>query len=180
MQNNKLKLVLLSCCAPCSGGAILQLLNGDIPNIDDFVVMFYNPNIYPEYEYEKRRDEQIRFCDDMGVKHIELEYNHEDWLSEIAGDESEPERGNRCSKCFRFRFRRAQIWANKNGYNAICSVLGISRHKSQPQVDVAAASVLTKISYLPVNWDEKVKNTVAKDQDFYRQNYCGCEFSKAK
>ncbi len=180
MQNKELKLVLLSCCAPCSGGAIMQLLNGDIPNISDFIVMFYNPNIYPEFEYKKRLTEQIAFCEKNNVKYVSLEYNHDDWLSEVRGLESEPERGGRCDKCFRFRFRRAEQWATENGYNAICSVLGVSRHKSQPQVDTAAHDILTKISYLQVPWDDNVKKSVDKSNDFYRQNYCGCEFSIAK
>ncbi len=180
MQNKDLKLVLMSCCAPCSGGAITQILNGDIPNVSDFIVMFYNPNIYPHDEYIKRLNEQITFCDKLGVKHITLDYNHVEWSNAVKGHESEPERGNRCGKCFRFRFGMGQIWAKQNGYNAICSVFGISKHKSQSQVDNAAADILNEIQYLPVNWDEATKQNVINNEDFYRQNYCGCEFSIRK
>lgn len=175
-----LRLVLLSCCAPCSAGAIKQLADGQIPNVDDFVVLFFNPNIFPETEYQKRMREQIKYCDELGVKHVELEYDHASWRIAIRGLESEPERGARCSQCFKFRFTRAADWAKKNGYNAIASVLGVSRHKNQSQVDAAAYDVCGEIQYMPIKWDEKLRVDIGRTSDFYRQNYCGCEFSIRK
>ena len=71
------RLILMSCCAPCSCGAIKQLVNGEIPDIDDFIVMFFNPNIFPEIEYQKRLNEQIKYCESLGVKYIVGDYNHD-------------------------------------------------------------------------------------------------------
>ncbi len=163
------KIVLVSCCAPCSCGAIEQLRR----ECADFIVLFFNPNIYPRDEYQKRLSEQIKFCESVGVKYHVGDYDHDKWLRDVAGLESEPERGLRCSACFRHRFRYAEKFARDNGYNAIASVLGVSRHKNQAQVDAAAADVLVDIKYLPVKWDASTGQ-----YDFYRQNYCGCEFSR--
>ncbi len=175
-----IRLVLVSCCAPCSAGAIRQLSDHGIDGVSDFIVLFYNPNIFPESEYTKRLDEQIKYCEQCGVKYAVLGYDHDAWKNEMRGLEQEPERGARCSKCFEYRFRRAADFARKNGYNAIASVLGVSRHKSQAQVDTAAQSVCGDIKYLPIVWDENLRVKINKNSDFYRQNYCGCEFSIRK
>lgn len=175
-----MRLVLVSCCAPCSAGAIKQLAETQIPNVDDFIVLFYNPNIFPESEYTKRMNEQIKYCEACGVKYAVLEYDHDAWRNAVRGFESEPERGGRCSICFEYRFKRAVKFARENGYNAIASVLGVSRHKSQQQVDSAAQSVCDDILYIPIKWDEGMRSQINKESDFYRQNYCGCEFSIRK
>jgi len=176
-----MKLVLVSCCAPCSAGAIKQLADGQIPGVDDFVVLFFNPNIFPETEYQKRMREQIRYCEQCGARHVELEYNHDDWRAAVRGMEDAPERGRRCSACFEFRFARAVQWAREHGFDAVASVLGVSRHKDQAQVDRAAAAKCTDgVCYMPIKWDEKLRVDIGRASDFYRQNYCGCEFSIRK
>lgn len=180
VRSGKMRLVLVSCCAPCSAGAIKQLADGQIPDVDDFVVLFFNPNIYPAAEYQKRMAEQIRYCDAMGVKHVELEYDHDAWRRAVVGLESEPERGRRCRVCFEYRFARAAAWARDNGYDAIASVLGVSRHKDQAQVDAAAVAACADVCYTPVRWDENLRVQMNRASDFYRQNYCGCEFSIRK
>lgn len=177
---DKIKLVLMSCCAPCSCGAIKQLADGEIPDIDDFIVLFYNPNIFPESEYQKRLAEQIKYCEKLGVEYAVLEYNHDAWRENVRGLESEPERGARCDKCFAFRFCVAREFAIKNGYNAIASVFGVSRFKDQNQVDVAAESACGEIKYIPVKWNEDLRIQINRATDFYRQKYCGCEFSLRK
>lgn len=175
-----MRLVLLSCCAPCSAGAIKQLADGAVPGISDFIVLFYNPNIFPESEYTKRMQEQIKYCESVGAKYAILEYDHDTWRNAVRGFEVAPERGARCSLCFEYRFRRAEKFARENGYNAIASVLGVSRHKSQTQVDNAAQSACGEIAYLPILWDEDLRIQINRTSDFYRQNYCGCEFSIRK
>lgn len=180
MNNDKLRVVLLSCCAPCSAGAIKQLADGVIAGVDDFIVLFYNPNIFPESEYTKRMAEQIKYCESIGAKYAVLEYDHDAWRDAVRGYESAPERGPRCSLCFEYRFRRAEKFARENGYDAIASVLGVSRHKDQTQVDTAAQTVCDGIEYLPIKWDENLRVQINRESDFYRQNYCGCEFSIRK
>ncbi len=170
----------MSCCAPCSAGAIKQLVNGEIPGIDEFIVMFFNPNIYPETEYQKRLSEQIKYCEKLGVKYVVGDYNHDDWKKAVCGLENEPERGLRCSKCFAYRFCFARKYAKKHGFNAIASVFGVSRFKSQSQVDVAAKESCGDIKYLPIKWDENLRVKINRESNFYRQNYCGCEFSFRK
>lgn len=179
-MSDKIKLILMSCCAPCSCGAIKQVLNGEIPGIDDFIVMFFNPNIFPDTEYQKRLQEQIKYCEKLGVKYVVGDYDHDAWREHVAGLEKEPERGARCSKCFAYRFCFARDWAVKNGYNAIASVFGVSRHKDQNQVDNAAQQSCSDIKYLPIKWDETLRQKINHESDFYRQNYCGCEFSIRK
>ena len=141
-----MKLVLMSCCAPCSAGAIKQLADGQIPGVDDFIVLFFNPNIFPAAEYDKRLAEQIRYCEKLGVKYA------------IGG------------------FEYARRWAAEHGYDAVTSVFGVSRHKDQFQVDRAGYEVLSD-EYLPIKWDEGLRCEINRASDFYRQKYCGCEFS---
>lgn len=144
-----MRLVLVSCCAPCSAGAIKQLADGAIPDVDDFIVLFFNPNIYPADEYMRRMAEQIRYCDSLGVRHVELEYDHDAWRRAVAGYEASPERGPRCGICFAYRFARAAEFARENGYDALASVLGVSRHKDQAQVDAAAIAAITEFNATP-------------------------------
>lgn len=181
MENKNVRLVLMSCCAPCSAGAIRQLADGQIPNVTDFIVLFFNPNIFPNAEYEKRMREQIKYCESLGVKYAIGEYDHDAWRQAVEGLEAEPERGARCSRCFEFRFEYAVRFARENGYNAVASVLGVSRHKDQSQVDSAAQTKCGDgVCYLPIAWDEKLRQQIGRVSDFYRQNYCGCEFSIRK
>ena len=175
-----MKLVLVSCCAPCSAGAIKELMDGKIAGVDDFIVLFFNPNIFPESEYVRRMQEQIKYCEKMGVKYKIGEYDHDAWRTAVRGLENEPERGGRCSVWFAYRFEYAKKFAHENGYDAVASVLGVSRHKSQVQVDASAASVCDDIKYLPIQWDESLRQKIGRESDFYRQNYCGCEFSIRK
>lgn len=176
-MSENIKLVLVSCCAPCSAGAIKQLTDGKIPGVDDFIVLFFNPNIYPADEYMRRMQEQVKYCEKLGVKYKIGEYDHDAWRAAVCGLENEPERGARCSVCFAYRFEYAKKFARENGYNAIGSVLGVSRHKDQAQVDAAGKSAPGDTEYLPIKWDENLRVQINRESDFYRQNYCGCEFS---
>ena len=129
------KLLLLSCCAPCACAVIQKLKNDNA----DFAVLFYNPNIHPESEYIKRRDEQKKLCEMWQIPFIELPYNPKDWLEITKDYKDEPERGKRCSGCFEYRLRKAMEYALQNGYDAVSSVLGVSRYKDLNQVSAAAA-----------------------------------------
>jgi predicted adenine nucleotide alpha hydrolase (AANH) superfamily ATPase len=169
------KIVLMSCCAPCSCGAIAEMKEQGA----NFIVLFYNPNIFPDTEYQKRLDEQIKYCEKLGVKYHIGDYNHDEWLNCVCGMESEPERGKRCTECFKMRFAWGARWARDNGYNKVMSVFGVSKHKDQAQVD-AAAKINQSIEYVPIEWSEQLRQKISKESDFYRQNYCGCEFSQRK
>ena len=173
----KEKLLLLSCCAPCSVGVISDLHQKRI----DFTVLFYNPNIQPKSEYIHRRDENARVCKELGVPFKELEYNPEVWKCATKGLENEPEKGRRCDVCFYLRLKRACEYAKENGFTSVSSVLGISRWKDFDQVCRAGqkASQETGVPYDTTNWrkDGGLERTerLAKDMNLYRQSYCGCK-----
>jgi predicted adenine nucleotide alpha hydrolase (AANH) superfamily ATPase len=116
----------------------------------------------------------------LGVKYAVGDYDHDKWLESVSGLEKDPERGARCGECFKYRFKFAQKWALENGYDAIASILGVSKHKNQDQVDTCATAEIQKLTYWPVKWDETLRQKINKRANFYRQNYCGCEFSSRK
>ena len=176
------KMLLLSCCAPCSCGVIKKLALEKKP----FSVLFYNPNIAPQEEYLKRLKENERLCKYYGVEFFHLEYEPQVWQNAIKGYEDEPERGERCFRCFLLRLRRAAAFAKANGFDSFSSVLGISRHKDMAQVNRAGllAAESENIPYDTFNWRkgglEELRRAVNKELNLYNQDYCGCPYSKRK
>ena len=172
-----MKFLLLSCCAPCSCAVIEKLA----VERADFTVVFYNPNIRPKAEYQKRRDENERVCRHYGIKFVELEYDNERWCSLTQGLENEPERGRRCDVCFEMRLKRVMEYAKANGYDAVASVLGASRWKDLDQVNRAAqrASEQVGIPYLEIEARkggmQERRQQLIKELELYNQKYCGCK-----
>lgn len=173
-------LLLLSCCAPCSCAVIEKLAKDK----QSFTVLFYNPNIMPQEEYIKRKEENLRLCKKYGVAFIDLDYDNAAWLNFIKGFENEPERGERCRKCFAFRLKKTAEFAKANGFDAFSSVLGVSRYKNLDDVNAIAKDIASKtgIPYLDTNWRkgglEERRRAIIKEDSFYNQTYCGCAFSK--
>lgn len=174
------KLLLHSCCAPCSGEVMEALLYSDI----DFSIFFYNPNIHPKKEYEIRKDENIRFAEKHNIPFIDADYDRDEWFARAKGMEFEPERGIRCTMCFDMRFERTALYAYENGFPIICSSLGISRWKNMEQINdcgIRAAGHYPGISYWTYNWrrmggsERMIK--ISKQEQFYQQEYCGCVYS---
>ncbi len=180
MAETPLKILLLSCCAPCAC-AVIKKLHEDGA---DFAVVFYNPNIHPKEEYEKRRDEQKSLCAKWNISFIELEYNPEDWLKMAVPYKDAPERGIRCSLCFEYRLTRVMTYAKENGYTAVASVLGVSRWKDLNQVNTAAhkASAETGMPYIEIEGRkhgmQEARLALIKELGLYNQDYCGCIYSK--
>ncbi|MBR5598430.1 MAG: epoxyqueuosine reductase QueH [Alphaproteobacteria bacterium] len=177
----KKKLFLVSCCAPCAV-AVIEKLNNEGR---DFKVIFFNPNIHPEEEYIKRRDEQKAVCEKFGVEFIELLYEPKGWFESIRGLEDEEERGKRCSVCFYYRIKKVMEFAKECGDDIeVASVLGVSRWKDLKQVNEAGykASFDTGIDYVEVEGRkggmQERRNTLIKEMGLYNQDYCGCVFSK--
>lgn len=164
----------MSCCAPCSADAIKKLGTDG----RSFVVLFYNPNIFPRAEYDRRLAEQIEFCEKLGVEYAVGDYDHGAWRECICGIEQGFERGDRCAACFRHRAEFGIKWAAEHGYGRIASVFGVSPHKDQKQVDDAIRSAIRdsefadRIAYADIAFD------YAPMPNMYRQKYCGCEFSE--
>ena len=178
--NSNNKLLLHSCCAPCSADLIQRMVDSGI----DLTIFFYNPNIHPKKEYEIRKNENIRFADKLGIDFIDADYDLHDWFKRAKGLEYEPERGERCSKCFDMRFERTALYAYENGFNTISSSLGISRWKNMEQINdsgIRAASNYQNINYWTYNWRKGGGSArmyeISKEEKFYKQEYCGCIYS---
>jgi len=174
------KLLLHSCCAPCSGEVMEALLASNI----DFSIFFYNPNIHPVQEYEIRKQENIRFAEKHNIPFIDADYDKDNWFERIKGMEWEPERGKRCTACFDMRFERTALYAHEHGFPIISSSLGISRWKNMEQINdsgVRAASRYDGVTYWTYNWRKgggaARMYEIAKDEGFYKQEYCGCVYS---
>jgi epoxyqueuosine reductase len=179
-QEANQKVLLHSCCAPCSGEVIEALYASGI----DFTVFFYNPNIHPREEYEKRKRENARFAEKLGVPFIDADYDPDTWFARIKGLENEPERGKRCTECFCLRLERSALYAHENGFPILTSSFGISRWKDMDQVNACgkrAAARYDDVTYWDYDWRKgggAVRMIeIAKREKFYRQQYCGCRFS---
>lgn len=174
------KVLLHSCCAPCSGPLIEKMHESGI----ELTIFFYNPNIHPKKEYELRKKENIRYAEKLGIKFIDADYDVQNWFARAKGMEQSPERGERCSMCFDMRFERTALYGYENGYNVITSSLGISRWKNMDQINesgLKAASHYPGITYWTFNWRKDGGGTrmyeIAKEEEFYKQEYCGCIYS---
>lgn len=174
------KLLLHSCCAPCSGEVMEALVQSEI----DFTIFFYNPNIHPKKEYDIRKDENIRFAEKHNIPFIDADYDRDEWFKRAKGMEFEPERGIRCTMCFDMRFDRTALYAYENGFPIISSSLGISRWKNMEQINdsgIRAAGRYPGITYWTYNWrrggGSERMITISKREQFYQQEYCGCVYS---
>lgn len=174
------KVLLHSCCAPCSAYVIQLFLNSGI----DTTILFYNPNIYPKEEYITRKNELMLYADRAKVKFVDCDYDAENWRDAVRGLELEPEKGRRCDACFLFRLNYAANYAYNNGFKVFTSSFGISKWKDIEQVNrngLMAASNYKDIMYWDYNWkllkcDKKIYE-ISKEEGFYMQKYCGCQFS---
>lgn len=180
--------LLHTCCAPCSSAIIETMMkNGITP-----VIYYCNPNIYPQAEYEIRKDECTRYARSLALEIIDADYDHDDWLEAVRGLENEPERGGRCLRCFKLRLLRTAEYAAKSGIKVITTTLASSRWKSLDQINEAGQWACDEVSMRisaaaagPVWWSHNWRKgglqerrlQIIKEYDFYNQQYCGCEFS---
>jgi epoxyqueuosine reductase len=174
------KVLLHSCCAPCSGEVMEAMQASGI----DFTIFFYNPNIHPREEYELRKNENIRFAERCGIAFVDADYDTDNWFARARGMEHEPERGVRCTMCFDMRFERTALYAHEHGFPVMTSALGISRWKNMQQINdcgMRAASRYPDLSYWDYNWRKGGGAArmieISKRENFYQQEYCGCVFS---
>ena len=174
------KLLLHSCCAPCSGEVMETMIESGI----DFSIFFYNPNIHPVKEYEIRKEENIRFAEKHNIPFIDCDYDTDNWFARAKGMENEPEKGIRCTMCFDMRFERTALYAAENGFSLISSSLGISRWKDMKQINDCghrSASHYEGITYWDYNWRKNGGAVrmleISKNESFYQQEYCGCVYS---
>lgn len=180
LPNGGKKLLLHSCCAPCSGEVMEAISASGI----EYTIFFYNPNIHPKKEYEIRKNENIRFAEKLGIPIVDADYDVDNWYERAKGMEYEPERGKRCTMCFDMRFERTALYAFENGFDTISSSLGISRWKNFDQINdcgLRAVEPYEGVSYWTFNWRKKGGSArmleISKRERFYMQEYCGCAYS---
>ena len=178
--NDHKRVLLHSCCAPCSCDVMATMVESGI----DLTIFFYNPNIHPREEYEIRKEENIRFAAKCGIPIIDADYDQENWFGRVKGLELEPERGKRCTMGFDMRFERTALYAHEHGFKVFTSSLGITRWKNMDQVNecgMRAASRYPGMVYWTYNWRKMGGSQrmyeLSKQEEFYQQEYCGCSYS---
>lgn len=178
------KLLLHSCCGPCST-TVLSILK----DYFDVTVLYYNPNIEPKEEYEKRKREQIKFIQALGseyVKFRDIDYDNATFRNSTKGLEDAPEGGVRCTVCFKLRLSKTAEIALKEGYQYFGTTLTVSPHKNSEVINKIGALLEREfgVKYLYSDFKKKdgYKKSIilSKEYDLYRQDYCGCEFGKVR
>ena len=173
--------LLHSCCAPCSSYVIEYL-----SNYFNITVLYYNPNIGEEQEYIKRREEQKRFISQLPttypVKFLDGDYNPQVFYTAVKGLENEPERGKRCSVCFSLRLSYTAKIAEENSFDYFATTLTLSPLKNAEVINNIGSNIPCTSKYLPSDFKKRegYKRSIVLSEEYnlYRQNYCGCIFSK--
>lgn len=175
----KPKLLLHSCCGPCSS-YVLEYLS----KYFDVTVYYFNPNIFPKEEYEKRLENQLHLIEKSGwAKFLPSEYNYDEFLSAATGLEGEKEGGPRCTECFRLRLKKTAQAAKKGGFDYFATTLSVSPHKNAQLLGQLGEEIGEEygIKHLPSDFKKRegYKRSIelARQFELYRQDYCGCEFS---
>lgn len=176
-------LLLHACCAPCSS-ACLEFLN----KYFDITIFYYNPNISPKAEFDKRLNEEKRLLKEMPfeneVKIIDGFYDYNEFLEIAKGLEDVPEGGERCFKCYRLRLEKTAKLAKEMGFDYFCTTLSISPLKNSQKINEIGFDVEKQygVKWLASDFkkQERYKRSIelSKEYNLYRQNFCGCVFSK--
>lgn len=176
------RILLHSCCAPCSSHVITSL-----SPYFDITILYYNPNISPYEEYLKRKVEQIRLINSLNLPHkidfIDCDYDNDLYEKLIKGYESCPERGARCSICFKLRLEKTAKIAANNNYDYFCSTLTVSPYKNATLINEIGIDLSKqyhiKWLYSDFKKEDGYKKSIelSKKYNLYRQDYCGCKYS---
>ncbi|MBO6180591.1 epoxyqueuosine reductase QueH [bacterium] len=177
--NSSKKVLLHACCGICSGYPISLLQDMGY----SVVVYFYNPNIFPDEEYQRRLEAEKTLCAHYGCEIIVGDYETDVYYDFVKGLENEPEKGARCDKCFELRLNKSAIKAKELGIEEFTTSMVISPHKNYEKLSQIGTQIAQKynLKYLPINFrknDGFLKtNKISKELNLYRQNYCGCKFA---
>lgn len=177
------RLLLHSCCAPCSSYVIEYL-----SKYFDITIFYYNPNISPENEYLKRKEEQVRLINSINTINkldiIDCDYDNNIYEDKIKGLEMEPERGNRCTVCFNLRLDKTAVKAKELNYDYFATTLTVSPYKNSKLINEICLRLQDTYNIKYLVSDFKKKNgykrsiELSNKYNLYRQNYCGCKYSK--
>ena len=183
LGGNTPRLLLHSCCGPCSSYCLEYL-----SQYFSVTVLYYNPNISPEEEYQKRVSEQQRLIESLPAKNkvtfVPDRYDPSEFYSAVKGYENVPEGGERCMRCYRLRLERAAEYAGENGFDYFCSTLSISPMKNCAALNRIGEelSEIYSVKHLPNDFKKHGgylrSIELSREYGLYRQNYCGCVFSK--
>ena len=177
----KPRLLLHACCAPCSSAVLARLREHF-----SITILYYNPNIYPPQEYRRRETELERFLQDAGMAGIPLvedSYDPAEFYNAVKGLEAEPERGGRCTVCYRLRMERAAAYAKAHGFDWFTTTLSISPVNDPVRINEIGKELEAEygVRHLPSEFRKKngYKRSLELSAEYglYRQDYCGCEFS---
>ena len=185
-QGEKRPRVLLhSCCGVCSS-AVLEYLTQHF----DVTLLWYNPNLYPEAEFERRYRTLLELLEKMGltdrVAVLTEPWRHEDYDGVVRGLEQEPEGGRRCTECFRLRLLECARLARQHGFDYFCTTLTLSRHKDETRINALGEEIgrAVGVSWLPSDFKKQGRemraSELAEQYGLYRQLYCGCAYSLHK
>ena len=176
------RVLLHVCCGPCSS-AVLEYLIRHF----DLTLLWYNPNIYPEAEFEKRYETLLKLIGDMGLSErvsvLREEYRSEEYYARVRGLEAEPEGGRRCTECFRLRLEETAGIAAARGFDYFCTTLTLSRHKDAVRINALAEEIARTagVKWLPSEFKKRDGENrsieLCEKYNVYRQLYCGCEYS---
>lgn len=178
IQSMKPKLLLHVCCATC-GAYVLELLKPDY----DIAAYYYNPNIYPKAEYEKRIAEVKQYCLKNNLEFIEEKPDQDHWFELTRGHKEDPERGERCGICYKMRLQKTAEYAKANGFDIFGTDLSISPHKNAKKLNEIGEALAKTfgIKYLVSDFKKqdgfKKAMQISCEHNFYRQDYCGCIYS---
>lgn len=176
-------ILLHSCCGPCSS-SVLELLS----KYFDVTVLWYNPNLYPEAEYDKRLETQKQLIDAIAEDGVQAKllvepWRSEDYFSRIKGLENEPEEGRRCLECFKIRLEETARIASERGFEWFCTTLTVSSRKDAVAINTIGREAEAKygVKWLPSEFKKREGNhrsiILSEKYGLYRQEYCGCVFS---
>lgn len=178
-------ILIHSCCGPCSSYVITYLL----PYFN-ITILYYNPNIYPYEEYLKRKEEQIKVINELNkisdnkINIMDCDYDNSIYEKEIKGLEKEPERGKRCEVCYRLRMEKTAVLAKEKNYDYFCTTLSVSPYKNANLINQIGKELEEKYNVKWLYSDFKKKDgykesiKLSEKYNLYRQNYCGCIYSK--
>ena len=176
------RVLLHACCGVCSG-AVLEYLT----QYFDVTVLWYNPNLYPQAEFDRRFKALVEMIEKMGladrVSVLAEPWKHEDYDRRVKGLEQEPEGGARCTECFRLRLLETARLAKHYGYDYFCTTLTLSRYKNAQLINQLGQELAREegVAWLPSDFKKQGRemrsSQLARQYELYQQNYCGCEFS---
>ena len=177
-EGEKPTLLLQSCCGPCSS-YVLEYLT----KYFDVTVLYYNPNIQPEEEYEKRLRYQREVLKHIPAKLLDCAYDGPAFQAVAAGYETEPEGGERCTRCFRLRLEETARRAKAGGFAWFCTTLTVSPHKDPVRINAIGQELAERygVRWLPCDFKKRDgylrSIRLAEEYGLYRQDWCGCEYS---